>query len=196
MSTAFKTTALSEILVFWGSLSNDLVPKPYRRIAEHHGSLLAGPSTLTISALLSRRNRQSQKGSGKGKGKRKRWQCGHTRAPPQHAVRRLDGFIARLTTTTIAEATVTTPGVAVDSNMCFCQGKRFIFHLSLFLGDTPPIRHHRHILILCHLPLLRIVRVHALSTHLHILRPRPLRPTPPIPRLPTQGRTAPITARA
>jgi len=41
-------------------------------------------------------------------------------SPPQHAVRRLDELIARLTTTTTAEATVTTPGVAVDSNMCFC----------------------------------------------------------------------------
>src|SRR5712691_2591608 len=42
-------------------LINTDLPKRCRRVAEHHGSLLAGPSPLTVSALLGSRSQQSRK---------------------------------------------------------------------------------------------------------------------------------------
>jgi hypothetical protein len=42
-------------------------------------------------------------------------------------VRKFDELIAGLTATTTAVATAMTPGVAVDRDACFCQGKRLIF---------------------------------------------------------------------
>jgi len=68
---------------------------------------------------------KSEKGQGKGKGR-----GGNAAAPeplPSTAVRRLDELIAGLTATTTAVATGMTPGVTVDRDACFCQGKRFIF---------------------------------------------------------------------
>ena len=56
--------------------------------------------------------------------------------PPSTAVRRLDELIAGFTTTTTAVATATTPGIAVDRDACFCQGKRFIF-LTFVSEHTP-----------------------------------------------------------
>ena len=59
-----------------------------------------------------------------------------TEPPPSTAVRRLDELIAGFTTTTTAVATTTTPGIAVDRDACFCQGKRFI--ILTFVSEHTP----------------------------------------------------------
>lgn len=70
---------------------------------------------------------KSEKGQGKGNGKGRGGNAAAPEPPRSTAVRRLDELIAGFTTTTTAVETATTPGIAVDRDACFCQGKRFIF---------------------------------------------------------------------